>query len=152
MPGAAFHNFGYEWLMKNYERSYDKVNDFLILVSRDFSLQPSFSELGTLLQNGGKLEGIKLGIEINSDNKDDQVPSGVIGRDYIDGNGDPQIHTWESWALSSGNEVYLDAGLAYIKASRDGVLLNSDQLQPIHASVGVSVVEWDEFLSHIPTV
>jgi len=146
MPGGDLHDFVYEWILKGYERQYDNGTLTLQGTSPDF--QPSFVELAAIVTNGGKFEGIKLGVELGWAQRNNQVPAGIRGRDYTDENDDPQVRTWIEWAAAGNldHKKKTDNSLAIFKAAWDGSTLNSAELEIIHALAYANVIEFQDLV------
>jgi len=143
MPGGVLYNFVYEWVLKEYRRKYD--NGTLTLYGLAPDIQPSFTDLVAIVTNGGRFEGIKLGVQIQMSAKDTNVPVGVRGRTYTDESGDEQVRTWLEW-IQAGRVDYkikIDNSDAIFKASWGGSTLNSEELDIIHKRTYADVIEWD---------
>ncbi len=146
LPSGILHDFVYEWILKKYEHKYD--NGTLTLYGTSVDFQPSFTELAAIVTNGGKFEGIKLGVEIGWAQRNSPVPAGVRGRDYYNGDGDLQVRTWTEW-VAAGNLDYkkkTDDTLAIFKGAWDGSTLNSDELEIIHALAYANVIEFQDLV------
>ena len=146
MPGGVLYDFVYEWILKEYKLSYK--NDTLTLYGTSVDFQPSFTELVAIITNGGKFDGVKLGVELGWAQRDNQVPVGVRGRDYNDENGDPQVRTWTEWVIAGRLDYKkkTDDTLAIFKGSWAGDTLNSDELEIIHALAYANVIEWQDLV------
>ncbi len=147
MPGGVLYNFVYEWVLKEYRRKYD--NGILTLYGLAPDIQPSFTDLVSIVANGGSFEGIKLGIQIQMSSKDTWVPVGIRGRTYNDESGDEQVRTWLEW-IQAGRvdyKVKTDNSDAILKASWGGSTLNSEELTIIHNTAYANVIEWDVLIA-----
>ena len=148
MPGGPLHDFAYEWILKEYERRYNVTTDMLYLLGTTPDAQPTFAEMLAIVGNGGRFDGIKLGIEIGWAQRINNVPAGVRGRDYTDDEGDPQVRTWAEW-VAAGRLDYkkkTDDTIAIFKGAWDGELLNSDELEIIHVLAYANVIEWQDLI------
>lgn len=151
LPGGVLYDFVYEWILKEYERKYD--NGTLTLYGTSVDFQPSFTELAAIVTNGGKFDGIKLGVELGWAQRNNQVPVGVRGREYADDEG-THIRTWIEW-VAAGNLDYkkkIDDTLAIFKGSWGGDTLNSDELEIIHALAYANVIEWSDLVDRANSV
>lgn len=112
----------------------------------DANVQPTFSDLQTIVSSGGSFDGIKVAIRFTNEAAIQQnVPSVVRGATYLDENEVEQTRTWEQWFKSNASVRVITNGTAYIvKAVYNHQLLNSEELAAIHQQTGVRVIEWTD--------
>lgn len=141
------HNFVYNRILEGYKLT--RGDGTITLQKESPEIRPAFSDLAALVGNGGTFEGVKMGIQFDFASRNNQVPSGVRGRDTTDENGDPAVRTWAQWVQAGGLEYKLnDAGdTAIFKAAFTGQLLNSAELAIIHALAYANVIDWSTLIT-----
>jgi hypothetical protein len=143
---TTYRDFVIDEIIKNYAKGGN------VEIHKNMTkVQPSFSTLTTLIQDGCEFENILLGLRFASlTSAQRNVPVGVRGATYQD-NTDPENpvtvnRTFVEWIKSFPVKqgVRNLNGVYYMKASYGADLLNSEELKLINGVTGVSVVEWSE--------
>lgn len=142
--GGALQGFVWDQIVQGHEVKFEggKVK----LLGRDPGVQPVFSDLVTIVQEGGRFSGIKLGIKFDSVAAAQQdVPSGVRGSTKLE-NDAPVPRSFVEWIQSMPGEqdIYRLNGAYYILGAYGPAILTSEELALIHGLTGISVIEWAE--------
>ena len=147
--GGVFQDFVWNQMIRGHKINFGEQVEILGI---NPNIQPSFSDLATIVQNGGYFEGIKLGLEFaNASAAQQLVPEGIRGAIYVDEEGQAQNRSWVEWLRESQNEILRHtSGSPYITKAKFGtLLLNSDELALAHAEAGVSVIEWADVMARL---
>lgn len=138
-------------LVYNYMLAFDRVTregNNIVLYGKQGVIAPTFSELQTVVTEGGSFSGIKLGVKILATKFNVLIPIGMPNRVYLDENEVEKTRTWRQW-VEAGNVHYVtkqDNSDAIFKAVWGGKVLPSEVIAKIHTTTGLTVLEWSELL------
>ena len=141
--GGTLKDFVWDQLVQGHRVTFE--NGAVLLQGLDANVQPTFSDLVSIVGVEGSFEGVKLAIQFNNVAAAQQdVPLEIRGSTYIDEEGVEQIRSWIEWFKVNTSTQVITNGTSYAaKAMFNTQLLNSVELTAIHVQVGVSVIEWD---------